>query len=460
MERRKRLKLVQFWLVVDGLRDPLEGLDEEHNTSSSSTHSWTQSNRDDIDNISKVYLSAPELKIETRVKNEVRGFLEAGHAASQSDYMRARAAILRAQSEILEEMQEIDLPEFRKSDRFYQYLASDDLAATSQAASFHRDSTDHMSKSASWADPRQTSEISDAMSSSIHSLDGGKAGSIHTDDAWDGDPLSDRFLSGSAVMRTGTPDKNVVQAMEAALNDIMDDPFDDGRAPLFGDSPDANDSPQSSIQDLRAVRPKQSSPAPSTKSGSSKASKAPLSIASLGLISTTGGSVFDNELFPDEAAEKFQGLDESDSELQQDDPEDEIHLAAPGDLGLAEAIATLTYDIEKLCTQEAVVDSLMKKAELTNNTVELRILRKSKSSLDREIRRKELQRQQYIVQESDNSLFGRATVRIKSYVVENEGGKEYGLCMFILVHLPSTLLTRWFRHYRGHQIQWKPTPCC
>jgi hypothetical protein len=37
--------------------------------------------------------------------------------------------------------------------------------------------------------------------------------------------------------------------------------------------------------------------------------------------------------------------------------------------------------------------------------VELRILRKSKASLQREIRRKELQRQQYIVQESDNSLY-------------------------------------------------------
>src|SRR5690606_32351484 len=162
--------------------------------------------------------------------------------------------------------------------------------------------------------------------------------------------------------------------------------------------------PTSSIPNLGAVGKRHTSPAPSVRSGKSikstkSARKAPLSIASLGLVSNSGGSVFDNELFPDEAAEKFQGLDEADSDLQQDDPEDVIHEAAPGDLGLAEAIATLTYDIEKLCTQEAVVDSLMKKAELTNNTVELRILRKSKSSLDREIRRKELQRQQYIVQE-------------------------------------------------------------
>ncbi|RPA77956.1 hypothetical protein BJ508DRAFT_309687 [Ascobolus immersus RN42] len=431
MERRKRLKLVQFWLVVDGLRDPLEELDEEHNASSS-THSWTQSNRDDIDNINKVYLSAPELKIDSKIKNEVRAFLEAGREATSKVYHRARAAILRAQSEVLEEMQTYDLPEFKKSDRFYQYLAADDLAATTQAATSSRDPIDQMSRSASWADPRKTSEISEAMSSSIHSLDSGKPGSIRNEDSWDDDPLSGGYFGSSAVMRTGTPDKGVVQAMEAALNDIMDDPFDDGRAPLFGDSPESNDSPTSSIPNLRAVGKRRSSPAPSVKSAKSVKStkstrKGPLSIASLGLISNSGGSVFDNELFPDEAAEKFQGLDESDSELQQEDPEDQIHEAAPGDLGLAEAIATLTYDIEKLCTQEAVVDSLMKKAELTNNTVELRILRKSKSSLDREIRRKELQRQQYIVQESDNSLFGRASLRIKSYIVKNEGGKEYGI---------------------------------
>jgi sorting nexin-25 len=42
-----------------------------------------------------------------------------------------------------------------------------------------------------------------------------------------------------------------------------------------------------------------------------------------------------------------------------------------------------------------------------------------------------LQRQQYIVQESDNSLYGRATVFIQSIMVgTEEDGKEYAMCKY------------------------------
>ncbi|KKF95660.1 Sorting nexin-12 [Ceratocystis platani] len=106
--------------------------------------------------------------------------------------------------------------------------------------------------------------------------------------------------------------------------------------------------------------------------------------------------------------------------------DDEPMDAAPGDLGLAEAIAALTKDIDKLIAQSAIIESLTKKAELTNNTAELRILRKSKASLSRELRRKELQRQHYIIQESDNNLYGRAEIRISSTTTsKDEEGREF-----------------------------------
>jgi sorting nexin-25 len=155
------------------------------------------------------------------------------------------------------------------------------------------------------------------------------------------------------------------------------------------------------------------------------------SIASLGLVNTSSriGVFSDNDLFSDE--EKFLEDEYADPEEPDShkDPEAEIHEAAPGDLGLTEAISALTLDIEKLMSQESVVDTLTRKAELTNNTAELRILRKSKASLQREIRRKELQRQQYVVQESDSSLYGRATIQIKSIMVgKDDDGHEYALC--------------------------------
>ncbi|RAL58107.1 hypothetical protein DID88_010387 [Monilinia fructigena] len=97
---------------------------------------------------------------------------------------------------------------------------------------------------------------------------------------------------------------------------------------------------------------------------------------------------------------------------EDEDNQDQVHEAAPGDLGLAEAITILTTDIDRLAAQDAV----------------LRILRKSKASLEREIRRKELQRQQYVIQESDNSLYGRSTIKIKSIMVGKEDdGREYAV---------------------------------
>jgi sorting nexin-25 len=139
------------------------------------------------------------------------------------------------------------------------------------------------------------------------------------------------------------------------------------------------------------------------------------------------GVFTDDDLFPDE--EKFISDEHEDPE-EETEPgvDEEVHEAAPGDLGLAEAITALTTDIDRLSAQDAVVDSLTRKAELTNNTAELRILRKSKASLQREIRRKELQRQQYVVQESDNSLYGRSTIKIKSIMVGKEDdGREYAV---------------------------------
>lgn len=105
--------------------------------------------------------------------------------------------------------------------------------------------------------------------------------------------------------------------------------------------------------------------------------------------------------------------------------EKEIHLAAPGDLGLTEAVNRLSTDIERLYGQQRLVESLLRKAELTNNQSEMRILNKSYASLDREIQRKELQRQQYIVQESDNSLYGRSSVQIESYITGTDNAGQY-----------------------------------
>jgi sorting nexin-25 len=179
------------------------------------------------------------------------------------------------------------------------------------------------------------------------------------------------------------------------------------------------------------------------------------SISSLGLLGTPGKrGFFDDELFVEEQP-KFLEDEREDSDASEKGDDDGIHEAAPGDLGLAEAIDALTMDIEKLVAQESIVDSLTKKAELTNNAAELRILRKSKASLQREINRKELQRQQYIVQESDNSLYGRATITIQSIMVgREEDGKEYAICKCPSPKLLSVIANMLCRCRRSPSTSW------
>lgn len=111
----------------------------------------------------------------------------------------------------------------------------------------------------------------------------------------------------------------------------------------------------------------------------------------------------------------------------------DINFTNPGtslkdlQLNLSGEILRLGNEIDDLNNQTEILKPLIQKAELTNNTAELRILNKASSSLLRELNLKSLQRQQYIVQENENNLFGKATVNITGYMtkVDESTNKEY-----------------------------------
>ncbi|KAG0281295.1 Intermediate filament protein [Linnemannia exigua] len=108
--------------------------------------------------------------------------------------------------------------------------------------------------------------------------------------------------------------------------------------------------------------------------------------------------------------------------------QDNVHLAAPGDLLLAARIKNLEQDIEMLRKQEAIVETLIQKAEQKGRQDELRILKKSKSALRREILSMEYQKTQYEVQEEENMIMpGRSTINITSSTVGHDGSKEFAL---------------------------------
>ncbi|KAI0849771.1 PXA domain-containing protein [Daldinia vernicosa] len=461
MDRQGLMPLVQFWLVVDGLRNPLEddGLDDEQLPSTLSP--WTESDRTDIAQIDQAYLSKKELKVPASSRRIIREFLDAGKAASPAQYYKARRAVLRAQSAVLEDMQSKHLDAFKKSEIFFKALASEEASKNIPLAqSQTRPATGPPSLRASQSyglkpapvaklNPKintsngqvrrglSTTDLNAVATNANHSpdlptgqrrsFDDSTTSPLFDDDDPDHDPMTDSVMSLDQEPLRPVPDTQVVQAVEEALNNIMEDDrpqtAEDLRESLFG-----NDDGASSIfsgQDNGSARGSLDQQNPMQ---SGKEVEKP-SLASLGLVSAASriGVFIDDDLFADE--DRFLSDEQEDhNEGEVGNIEDEVHEAAPGDLGLAEAIAALTNDIERLAAQEAVLESLTKKAELTNNTAELRILRKSKASLQRELRRKELQRQQYVIQESDNSLYGRASIKIKSIQVgREEDGKEFAL---------------------------------
>ncbi|RMZ87419.1 hypothetical protein DV736_g5344, partial [Chaetothyriales sp. CBS 134916] len=456
MDRQRRMSLVQFWIVVDGFRSPLED-DFGDDAILPSGNTWTDTDRTDIAQISETYISKPELNIPQESKDNIRAFLLAGRKASQVQYQAARTVILSAQSAVLEELQSQHFPNFKKSDLYYKFLATDEARSSNQVSNLfeeplrpsspvkqhilpptlppNRSSSQSLARSKDLRRAALSSTDIKTMSSGKLFDDDAISGpwdSEHStplfDDGYDTDPLANSSHSiGYDSLCGATPDeKQVIKNMEAAMNNIMKDTADGEAIEAQSDLPTGSpNSTQRPLHDIDSSRSSLEMP----RMDANPPTKGKPSLATLGLVNTASriGVFSDNDLFPDE--EKFIEDEYADEDTENKDiGEDEIHEAAPGDLGLTEAITALSTDIERLVTQEGVVETLTRKAELTNNLAELRILGKSKASLQREIRRKELQRQQYIVQESDNSLYGRSSIRIKSVVVGREDdGREFAL---------------------------------
>jgi sorting nexin-25 len=448
MDRHTAIKMVQFYLAVDGNRNPLEG-----DGDAVSPTSFTSPDRMNIKHMYENYLTKPELRVLERTLQPVRAYLKSGSAATSQDYVAARQSVLQHQTDVYNIMQTEHFEGFRRSELYQKWLSINDQppmppppvprvkspplvgsrlsysgqlpTRRPQLAALHKD-PELRRAVLSTSDLKSLGTNGDLFSdSSRRSLDDVDARPSLFGDDLDDDPMIKSTSSVKSYDSDGEraqraqEEAKAVSAVQLALDDIVGD---EDRDSLFADS-----SARNSFDETERPIPVQGISRPVLAPHASSNYGKP-SIASLGLVGTPSSrGVFVDDLFGDET-QKFAEDEKEDSDATTDQDDEGVREAAPGDLGLTEAIDVLNADIERLNAQRNVLDSLTAKAELTNNTAELRILKKSEQSLQREIKRKEMQKQQYVVQESDNSLFGRAAVRINSVMVgKEEDGHEFAL---------------------------------
>ena len=435
MDRRGLTSFVQYWMVVDGYRNPLE---QEGEDLAQSNRLWSESERQDLARICETYQKDPNIVFPHDADKSIQSFLAAGGDASTRQFELARQAILDAQGRIFNEMQQRHYASFQQSDMFYKWVATKGaprgVKEQSQNNAPRRDKSSKSSDTvqepprnllkkpslrravASSSDLNLDSRRSAASSETRRSLDDSAARSplFGNDDVNPSNDADDQV--SIETFPRGETDKQAITAVQAALDNIVDEKpsglFSENTRVGPGLSDIESDAGSVDMATSQELQP--------------GLSKKP-SLKSLGLVGAASSrTVFTHDDLFGENEKLWE--DENVHSEGEDTADDQIQEASPGDLGLSEVIQALSLEIDKLEAQLSVVNSLTDKAELINNAAELRILRKSKTGLEKDIHRKQLQKQQYMVQENDNMLYGKATVQIKSVICSTEtDGHEFAL---------------------------------
>lgn len=392
MDQKHKTILLEFWLTANTLdrnEDPLGGIivAEDHGGDAQSFIDTP-----DINEMYRRYflnnLFVKLVQVDDNAIAVLADFAQTNGHPTVEQHSKARKVLFAAQDKVFGMMKDRELVHFKNSDKFINYLVG--------SSGHKKTPSGNIDQLQLVGEDDQEEDVVQAVQEAFEDIMGNESKEKRLRDKFKG--KSERFKD--KIVNTTDKIKRLNSPRES-----MDEPT---RSSL--DLPE-----ESSGFRRRSV---------SKVSHFLSRSEPDLSLSSKSKESTT--SKFDSPISSPTFDEKHSSSDE-DSQFNIDEPE--IHMAAPSDLGLTEVIGTLSDSIDRLHEQKDVVDMMFRKAELVNNRQDMRILDKSSSSLRREIQFKELQRQQYIVQESDNSLYGKSDIQIQSYMYANDkyGGIGYTL---------------------------------
>lgn len=505
MERRGRSHLVQFWLTVEGFKDPLEASGQNlalDNVVEGGNRPGANDATigDDIAFLYSAYFaeSGGRLDIPARL---VEVISELGQNTTRPfgavDTRRAKLAVYQAQRAVYELMEEEDWSTFQKSDLYFKAVA--DLKHSHRPRA-NSGSTPPISTSNSTArlSPSGQRRVSDgppistpspvaspllarrpllvngsfmpAASSQtatpVTSNDFDSSMTSLRDAALDSGRASPRASPhSSTILSPGTKrhsaqfdilfgtqeeisernplfvdeedqeevvERQRIAAIQAALEEIIDsDPMSNSQVLEPETEPQTPAAPRSPLQGLHplAARKKTSRSAEDLTSVRDVGPARPVTRYSPGTRrprparrgSDEGVHGRQKSIFAEDPEED----EEQEASTASDgEPDAETVLPAPGNLHLGSEIERLGRKLAELGEQERLLDSLIRQADLTGNARELRLLRRSLSSLQREQRAASFQKSQYERHAAANQLVpGRTRVKLPGTVQASDDGR-------------------------------------
>ncbi|KDQ31144.1 hypothetical protein PLEOSDRAFT_1036860 [Pleurotus ostreatus PC15] len=434
MDRRNRSLLVQFWLTVESFKNPLESVDsgssgDEEETIQDPSNFTTMN--EDISMINDLYFSSttphPALSsISAKYVNRIQEFARSEVTPSLSSQRKVRRSVMRAQSQV-EKAMEHDFEEFQRSELWFRVAGDMEVGSKKQSAA-----------PSLVEGPTSVSSPALVGSSLPFHFSWGNHSTQSLPPRPEAAPMLRATSSGSQVSadlsrRIPPPD------MELLMSSVPD-LSGSSRAPLF-DDPDAEDQKvdksqsnrmdaiQAALTDIIATdkeetqkSSKLTTPSLSARPRPSRNAASPSEPQRTTKPVETQRPVFEDD-YDDDIDDD--GGDSEDKIEDATDPSSSFHSAGPGDLQLSYEIGRLGSKIASLQSQDAMLDKLIKKAELTGDAQELRLLKKSKTAMGREIRQFEFQKKQYEQQESANRLLSDKTrVSLVNSTVGEEDGKS------------------------------------
>lgn len=436
MDRRGRSLPVQFWLTVESFKNPLESVDSgssDEDYEPLANRSSTTTLKEDLSMINDLYFAASSTPltlsaISQKHVDAIRQYVSLD-SASPIEERKARRSVMLAQRQVEQNMDH-DFEEFRNSDLWFRAVS--DLNAKERTSLPSAPSAPPLqSAPSSSSGGRFLASFVQGLTPELHRSSSNTTNSTQPRRLYPANSRPSQEAERPSVPSAPTSRSVSAQAMTSSLEILMSPTATDqttDRAPLFDETEDGRlisadaeeaqrmEAIQAAVTDIIATESRQSTDKPSSnRSSETSLDKALDGLDGISINSKRRGifddtySIREGEVVPE---------DEDD-----DAKVNTFELPPPGNLHLSGEVVRLSDKITHLQSQDVILDALIRKAELTGDAQELRVLQKSKSALERELRQLSFQKTQYEQQDNANRLIPGRT---KAYIVNSTSGEEEG----------------------------------